>query len=114
MPCYSIITNNVEIGPNTDPVLLAEAFKGLGYEVYSLGMSPKAGFGFSNARHAGEFRNGKLVIQDTRKMSAAEKAEVSRLTNQRYMTEVVKAGAKRFGWAVKQTTPTHLELRRRY
>lgn len=106
MPCYSRIESTVELGQNTDPLLLAKAMQALGYEVERLGQKPADGFAFAKGSLDGEFVGGRLTFWSVR---AIDQNEIKRA----YSTEVVKATAQRFGWQVKQASPNKFQLSRR-
>lgn len=104
MPCYSRIQSTVEFGDKTDPKLLALALKGLGYTVTLVGKSISFAKYASDAPITGTYRNGTMTIN-----GYVDQNEMKRA----YSAEVVKSAAQRFGWTVKQQSPTQFQVNRR-
>lgn len=104
MPCYSRIQSTVEFGDNTDPKLLALALRALGYTVTEIGKNLSFAKYASDAPITGTYRGGTMTIN-----GSVDQNEMKRA----YSAEVVKSAAKRFGWQVKQSSPTQLQVTRR-
>lgn len=110
MPCYTRQTSTVELGPQTDTQLLRAAVEELGYRTSNL----DGGFAFSQGDTAGlftggTFREGKLSVVGSEKWTTQHQHQLQRA----YSAQVVKAAAKRFGWAVKQPNPNQFQVTRR-
>lgn len=107
MPCYSRVTSTVEFSDSTDVVLLAKAMQALGYQVMRQGK----GFRFDNGTSMlGSFEGGRMTLRGEAKLTVEQTNEIKRA----YSTEVVKAASQRFGWQVKQSSPTQFQVQRRY
>jgi hypothetical protein len=78
--------------------LLQTALRALGYEVTVSGTALL--FGSRGAYGVHRYENGKLTIATSSLVDGDQSAFVNRI-KQAYSTEVVKATAKRFGWALK-------------
>jgi len=103
MPCYSIVTNTVELNNVGDLDLLEKALKEHFGNVYRVGVN----FSFRTKEGYGvQIRDGKLIgtaDEETLQTIANE-------TKQAYSRAAVNASAKRFGWIVKWSSPTKYQM----
>lgn len=106
MPCYSIDETGIKVSANTDPKLLAKALRELDYTVTETGRTLR--FSHARAGRSGTFENGELTVK-TSMGAAVDQSEIRRA----YSAQVVMMAAKRFGWQVKQESPTKFQVIRR-
>lgn len=106
MPCYSIEESGIKVTANTNPKLLALALKSLGYSVRAVGKN--LSFANYEAGRRGTFQDGELTVW-TSMGEAVDQNEIRRA----YSAQVVMFAAKRFGWQVKQESPTKFQVLRR-
>ncbi len=106
MPCYTVEESGIKVTANTNPDLLKKALEELGYTVTKLGATLT--FANYSKSHRGFFRNGELTITNG-SGEAVDQNEIRRA----YSAQVVMSAAKRFGWQVKQTSPTQFQVSRR-
>lgn len=106
MPCYSVEESGIKVTANTNPDLLKKALEELGYTVTKIGGT----LTFANYQlgRRGTFQNGELSVK-TNMGAAVDQDEIRRA----YSAQVVMSAAKRFGWQVKQTSPTQFQVSRR-
>jgi gamma-glutamylcysteine synthetase len=115
MPCYSIVTYGATLEKVKDLTRLAKGMEKDGWKIHSqneayLSATSPEGQGVTITR-AGD----RTTLSASGTRGASVQKAVSRFETEltkTYVRETVAAGAKRFGWQVKQTEKDQLVLRR--
>jgi len=102
MPCDTIQTNTVDLSAS-DHGLLRLALEALGYDVQSHLNGASLLF-YRRGSYVGVHEAGKLEVVQGADIDAIKRA---------YSTQVLKAGAARFGWRLQQKDDTRFAIARR-
>lgn len=122
MPCWLTQATPIEFGPNTKKELLAEALTNLGFIVNGDGYSRNRGYEFS-ADYFGNEMGGRMSFVIRKDGTAAigyarssqpVPVEVHNRIGREYSRVIVQHTAKKFGWQLKEKSPTQFAAMRRY
>lgn len=122
MPCWLTQMTPVEFGPNTNREILAQALANLGFTINSAAYSDRLNYAFSADYFGKEYGGmmsvaidleGKMVIGYARS-SKPVPVDVLNTIRREYSRAVVQSTAKKFGWQLKEKSPTQFAAMRRY
>lgn len=98
MPCDTITTAGIELGPNIVPGLLINALQSMGLNPVERGTRITFAGGWYDTNSKTMTLQGSAMA-GTIERADAIKAEVK----QAYGAELLKSQAKRYGWSIKET-----------